>query len=45
MHEYSRAKVYGGGGHKSMMNEKPPSFYEEDLERFKNKFRASIENR
>jgi DNA-directed RNA polymerase subunit omega len=32
-------------GNKSMMNEKPPSFYEDDLERYRNKFRASIENR
>jgi len=28
-----------------MMNERPPSFYEDDLERFRNKFRASIKNR
>ena len=32
-------------GNKSMMNERPPSFYEEDLERYRNKFRASIEQR
>jgi hypothetical protein len=32
-------------GNKSMMHEHPPSFYEDDLERYRNKFRASIENR
>jgi len=32
-------------GNKSMMNERPPNFYEDDLERYRNKFRASIEHR